>query len=388
MTLMTNTKSSTKMTSAWTSSPQEVDPLSWFAGPGLPTVFAGAAVAQGLAITIVYWASWSSVPLQFVAMAFYVLAGLLTSRFTLPNQPQLGTRRVAIVLLVASIGLVASSIGTANGTVPLQQWWPGIALGATLASLAPYSSARRMITYSIAVLVVVIVDGTLLFSNIPSFFPPAGTVVIAGGPVAVAAFASIVFCHTVVARTRAFLETSARDEDSYVSSGPLDDSEAQERMARASARVGPFIERIADVGVITSADRALAAQIARTLRSELVSVADRSWLDALAEQMTMVVSDPARLADAMNESQRVALRALLVAAHGSSVVDQGTILLELRAQDDGSTAVALSLDLDLPEGRRLRLLAPYYLTLKTTVDDLSWADGPSTQLNFRIPPNS
>jgi hypothetical protein len=139
--------------------------------------------------------------------------------------------------------------------------------------------------------------------------------------------------------------------------------------------------------VITPTDRALAAQIARTLRTELVTVTDRSWLDTLAQQTGLVVSDPGRLADGMNESQRTALRGLLVAAHDSSVVDQQTVLIELRARPDGSTAVALSIDLDLPEGRRLRRLAPYYLTLMTTVDDLSWNDGRITELNFKIPPS-
>jgi len=47
--------------------------------------------------------------------------------------------------------------------------------------------------------------------------------------------------------------------------------------------------------------------------------------------------------------------------------------------------VALSLDVDLPEGRRILMLAPYYLTLKTTVDNLSWADGRSLLFKFQIP---
>ncbi len=88
----------------------------------------------------------------------------------------------------------------------------------------------------------------------------------------------------------------------------------------------------------------------------------------------------------MNESQRAALRGLLVAAMDSTGVDRRSLLIELRAQPDGSTAVALSIDMDLPEGRRLVLLAPYYLTLKTTVDDLSWDDGRRLLMQFKIPP--
>jgi hypothetical protein len=376
------------MRNAWRKSPQEVDPLSWFAGPRLPMMFAIAAVIQGVAITILFWDHWSNVALQFVAMAFFLLAGWRTSAHAQPNRQRLGAREAAVALVIGTLGLVISSIGTVNSTVPLQQWWPGIALGATLASLAPYSSARQMIRYSIPTVVAVGIDGGLVFSTIKNYWPTLGIIVISTGPVVVASVASIVFCYVVVERTLAFLETSAGDEEAYSAAEPMDDDEALDRIARVSARVAPFIEGVARSGAITPTDRALAAQIARTLRSELVTVTDRSWLDTLAQNTGMVVSDPRRLADGMNVSQRAALRGLLVAAHDSSVIDQQTVLIELRAQPDGSTAVALSIDLDLPEGRRLRRLAPYYLTLMTTVDDLSWDDGRITQLNFKIPPSA
>jgi hypothetical protein len=37
------------------------------------------------------------------------------------------------------------------------------------------------------------------------------------------------------------------------------------------------------------------------------------------------------------------------------------------------------MDVDLPEGRRIMHLAPYYLTLRTAVDDLTWD---ATSLSF------
>jgi hypothetical protein len=376
------------MPSAWTRSPQEVDPLSWFAGPRLPVVFAVAAAIQAVLVTIAFWSAWSHVDLQFLAMAFFLLAGWQISVFTRPHRAKLGTMQASLGLAIACVGLVVSSLGTAEGRMPVQQWWPGIALGATLASLAPYSSARRMLAYSVPTVLFVAVDGWFVFSRINDFWPPLGVVTIAAGPTVVAAVSAVVFCYTVVSRTTAYLDTSAADEEVYSAVVAFDETEARRRIARVSARVAPFIQGVAREGVITPADRALAAQIARTLRSELVGVAERSWLDSLAEQTGMVVSDPGRLADGMNEPQRAALRGLLIAAHDSSVVDQQTVLLELRAQPDGSTAMALSIDVDLPEGRRLRLLAPYYLTLKSTVDDLSWDDGRNTQLNFKIPPKA
>jgi hypothetical protein len=375
------------MTSPWRRSPQEVDPLSWFAGPGLPVVLSIAAVLQGVIITILYWHMWSIVVLQFAAMPFFLVSGWLTSRWVQPNRPQFDWRRAGVVLLISTLGVVLSAIGTVGGHMPVQQWWPGIALGATLASLAPYSSARKLIGYAVVAAIPLAFLGWVVFSPVTHIWTPLGVIAISSGPVVVAGVASIVFSYTVVARTSAFLDTSAADEEVYSAVETRTEEEETGGTARVSARVAPFIEGVATAGVITPTDRALAAQIARSLRAELVTASNRSWLDVVAAETGMVVSDPGRLADRMNESQRAALRGLLVAAIENSVVDRYTLLIELRAQPDGSTAVALSIDLDLPEGRRFVLIAPYYLTLKTTVDDLSWDNGRSLMLKFRIPPS-
>jgi len=375
------------MTSPWRRSPQEVDPLSWFAGPGLPVVLSIAAVLQGIVIAILYWNMWSNVALQFAAMPFFLVAGWLTAVWVQPNRPQFDPTKAYLVLSVAALGLVVSAIGTIGSDMPVQQWWPGIALGATLASLAPYSSARQLIFYAIPVVVAVAIVGWLVFAPITHIWTPLGVVTISSGPVVVASVASVVFSYTVVSRSTAFLDTSAADEEVYSAVETRTEVEETGSIARMSARLAPFIESVAAAGVITPTDRALAAQIARSLRAELVTASNRSWLDVVASETGMVVSDPGRLADRMNESQRAALRGLLVAAVEDSVVDQYTLLIELRAQPDGSTAVALSIDVDLPEGRRFVLIAPYYLTLKTTVDDLSWDNGRSLMLKFRIPPS-
>jgi hypothetical protein len=270
--------------------------------------------------------------------------------------------------------------------VPVAQWWPGIALGATFVSISPYCTPRKQLICSLPLIAFTGIVGWIVFSSQTDFWPPAAIIIIAVGPVTIGAAGGVVFSYTVVARTLALLDTSAGVEEFYATSEPLDPDAQRDSIARVSARVAPFLERVASAGTITPENRALAAQIARRLRTELVTATSRSWLDVVAHESGMIVSDPGRLADSMNESQRTALRALLVAAMESTMVDQRTLLIELRAQPDGSTAVALSIDIDLPEGRRLVLLAPYYLTLKTTVEDLSWDDGRSLLMRFKIPP--
>ena len=67
-----------------------------------------------------------------------------------------------------------------------------------------------------------------------------------------------------------------------------------------------------------------------------------------------------------------ALRSLLRAVLDTPGADSSSLLIELRGRSDGATAVGVSMDVDLPEGRRIMHLAPYYLTLRTEVDDLTW----------------
>ena len=374
------------MSGIWTRSPQDVDPLSWFTGPRMPIAFSIAAVLQGVAITVIYWDSWSSALLQLLAMPFFLGAGWLTTTSAQPNRPRFRLRDATGILALACSGVVVSAAGTYGGTVPVAQWWPGIALAATLVSIAPYCTPRKLLICSFPLIAFTGIVGWIVFSSQTDFWPPAAIVIIAIGPVTIGAAGGVVFSYTVVSRTLALLDTSAGVEEFYAASDTADADQQRDSIARVSARVAPFLERVAAAGKITAENRALAAQIARRLRTELVTATSRSWLDVVAHETGMIVSDPARLADSMNESQRTALRALVVAAMGSPMVDQRTVLIELRAQPDGSTAVALSIDVDLPEGRRLVLLAPYYLTLKTTVDDLSWDDGRSLLMRFRIPP--
>jgi hypothetical protein len=376
----------TTMLNPWTHSPQSVDPLSWFAGPRVPMVLSIVAVAQGLVITILYWNEWSNVLLQLLAMPFFLSAGWIISRNTMPHRQRFGHYYAAIVLLIAFAGVLISSAGTVNSTMPIQQWWPGIAIGVTLASLAPFSSARSILIYSVPVLAGVAAAGVVVFVSLSRFWPPLGIFVISTGPVLVSTLASSVFCYSVLAQTNLLQRQAEAVPDAFTAPDDLSEAERTGGIARLSSRVAPFLEQIVDAGVITQADRTLAAQIARGLRTDLVTASSRSWLDTVALKNGVAVSDPARLADTMNEAQRTALRALIVTATENAVVDRRSVLVELRAQPDGSTAVAISIDVDLEEGRRMMLLAPYYLTLQTTVDDLSWADGESLLLRFKIPP--
>ena len=369
------------MRDAWRSSPQQADPLSWFSGLQLPLLMSAVSTLDGVILTAVFWDHWSAAGLQLLALPFFLAAGILTALATRPNKRPLGPSVAFAILGVAGVGFVLSAAGGAAEAAHPGLWWASISLAITLGGFAPFSSAKQLLAYAMPAVVLAGVVGAIRYFGRPD--QVAGILVVTA-PVAVTAVAAIVFTLSTVGRTlrvRGLLATGASDQYSATET----ERPGNATIARVSAQVTPFLRRITEAGVITETDRTLAAQLARQLRADLVTESNRSWLETVAQESGLIVSDPTGLADRMNESQRAALRGMLLAVMDNPVVDRDSLLIELRAQRDGSTAVAFSLDVDLPEGRRLMLLSPYYLTLKSPVDNLSWADGRSMLFQFQIP---
>jgi hypothetical protein len=373
------------MRESWSVSPQRADPLSWFTGPHLPLLLGVGAVAQGAVSAFSLWNQWGNPWLQIAALPLFLLAGFVTSVWTRANRPDLGNRRAFLALGIALVGFLVSAAGTAGGTVQAEHRWGAIGVAMILGSFAPFASARQMLGYAAPALLVVGAFGSAATADGGDRWHIGARVVIAVAPVLIATIASVVFAVSLVDRILLLSRDIADSGDPLVESAWGEIGVQSESLSRVQAQVAPFIRSIARNGVITDADRTLAAQLARELRADLVRAANSSWLDTVARETGLVVNDATGLADRMDEAQRAALQGLLRAVMDTPVVDRESLMIDLRAQPDGSTAVAVSLDVDLPEGRRILMLAPYYLTLKTTVDNLSWAGGRSMLFKFQIP---
>ena len=389
------------MVDDWRRSPQEIDPLSWFTGQMLPIVFGIASLVQGVPAIIVSWDRWSSAGLQVLAVVVFASASVVAAVAVRSPRGRLGHGHVALMLVLGSVGIAASAGGLVGGSVRPENWWAPLSFAIILGTLSPYCSLRDLLVYAVPSVIVVGSAAVIVYRNTDTYWPLGTVVIICLAAVITATAGGGVFSYTIVSRTRRLIaeyeqrERSADGQRGSAASthpiathGPSQQTAVAQStvIAQVSARVVPFLRGLAESGVITDADRTLAGELARSLRTDLVRVTDSSWLDTLAQSSGFIVNDPQRLADRMNEAQRSTLRALVLAELDSPDVDSGSLLIELRAQADGSIAVALSLDVDLPEGRRLMFLAPYYLTLGTTVDDLSWDPEAGVRLRFQIPP--
>ncbi|MGN6325138.1 hypothetical protein [Pseudolysinimonas sp.] len=364
-------------------SAQQVDPLSWVTGPFVPLVFALLILLHGLTVAVVTLPDVRHPFAQFGAVALCAGACLVIHAATRPMRPPLGWGAAIVVLLLGGAGLVLSAIGYIGARFTIEQWWAPIAFALVIASLSPYLPLRRILGLGFAAIAVSTPFAYLAVAPQVPFWGPISIVTIVVGVPVLGVLAAAVFSTTVVRRMLPMLEHRSQVLVS-LDAARSEDAEAEERrrLAELTARAVPFLEEVARAGRVTSRDRVLAGQIARQLRDDLVARSTLSWLDTLAATDRVVVVDPERRADRMRVSQRTALRALLTAVLETPGADTGSVLVELRGQPDGSTAVALSLDIDLPEGRRIMHLSPYYLTLRTAVSDLRWDDG---KLRFELP---
>ena len=390
----------------WRVTPQQIDPLSWFTRPLVPVAFAVLALVVGLGTFSATWRLGRNPWLDLAAIALVVGACLVVQVRTRPLQPAFAVPNALLPLVLALLGLVASTVSNVGGTALVQHWWAPIGVGLVVATLGPYSSVLQVLVYGSVLTVATAVCSWVGFVRADSVWPPLSVAVIAASVVAVGTVATAVFCFAVVSATQRLLagagaapppsaaanedalNDNAANGDAVRDEAALNDEAARrvERrtLARLGNRVAPFLEQVADAGEVTAADRALAGQLARRLRSDLVSQANRTWLDSVALFGRIVVVDPDGLADRMNSAQRTALRALLIGILDDPAATVGSLFVELRGDNDGSTAVALSLDFSLPEGRRSSMLAPYYVTLQATVESLSW-DPSRDLLRFQLP---
>ena len=377
------------MNSAWRFSPREVDLLSWFTGPLVPIVFGGIATTFGLAVTLTMLHDTQRLVLGSFAVVVMVGA-FISSIFLAPRRRANLTASITIVPVamgwIAMLLSVASEWGT---TLPFELRWSPIAFSLLLASLAPYLSAVRILIVGI-LSTVIYMSVTALSLNVephPGYWPFTVHLIVGSGMILMATVASTVFCYQVVARTMGWAHSVSGEA---LSSGVLGEAARRrilrQELANMSDRALPLLERVTESGVVTDADREEARVLAERLRAELVERSNLSWLESLTRQMNLTVIDLDRLAERMNLGQRSALMGLLTAATKELFEPTTRVVIELRGEPDGATAVAISADRAFAEGRKLTLLAPHYVSLVAAVDDVEWTTGQELHVSFRVPP--
>lgn len=367
-------------------SPQQVDPLSWFTRPFLPVTFAIAIALCGVGFVLGTLEENSSPILQLLGVLCFVLACLSIHRKPGPRLAPFRPWHASVPLVLSWLGVVVSGAGATLGNGEVSRWWAPIGVAVVLAALAPFCSAAMLVRFGLLGTAVCSTVAVIAFGVAPDGDWPLATTLMIGALAPLqATVATAYFSAFVVDRVRRW--SNLPIQGSLGSNPALDFSRwnAQRgELKLLSDRVIPFIEQVADDGFVSLRDRTVAAELAREIRDALLQSVDQSWLDKIAADHHLRVIDPDNLAGRLGLTQRGAVRSLLMAVLDSPALEQDTLAIELRAGADRSVAVGLTMRLDLPEGKRLMMLAPYYLTLQATVDDLVWDDR-DQNLRFRVP---
>lgn len=371
------------MATAWSRSPWDADPLSWFTTPNLPLAAAGLTLVHGI-LTLGPAGQAGSRPLvQAAGLALAVIAQLWVHVVTRPRRGPFTVVRGLVGATVASAALVVSAIGYRGEAFSLELWWAPLALALLLLAMAPYVSAVGMAALGSVLLVVGTATILLLVVPDDATWPPFSTVVITLFPIIAGTVGGVVMIRVI---TVALSRWSERPLE-VTTARPADDDLVAAVDRATSDRISPavaFIRAVLDRGVITEGDALRAAALAEHVRAELTGEVDRTWIERVADGRAVTVDDPDRLAECLDLAQRTAMRALLDALLGHSDPQLGSARIELRRTPDGAIAVALRIRSTLPEGRRETFLAPYYVSLQSTVENLRWRNGPVTAVEFEV----
>lgn len=362
---------------------RDVDPMSWFIGPYVPLVFATFIAVYGGVMVGLTWTTSDRPGFQLAGVAFCVAACLLAQLLTSLRRRFDALLGVAVTVC-ASAGFLFSALGYAQSLFTLDQWWAPVCFGLALCALTPYIAAWRLLLHGVIALIIVTPVAFVLVDSEQSVWGPVSAMVIIASPVAVATAAATAFSVSVVRAALPIVDNRSRHILSRAPELHPDDEEAERAaLARYTSRAVPFLRGVAERGIVRPEDRAVAGELARYLRDDLVSRSGLAWLGLPADERRVVMADPDREADRLRAPQRAAIRDLVRAVLDDPATDASSVFIELRKDAAGSTAVAITLDAELPEGRRVRHLAPYYFNLRGEMSDVRLR---RSGLSFRVPP--
>lgn len=368
--------------------PYEIDPLTWLSGNRWPLVFALLIILTSSASIFSATGSALEILSQVGALLLMTASCIMLFWFTRPTRGRFTLPRALVPVALACAAMVISAVNpgspsSVGALTPIEFWWASLGFSLLIGALAPFLSAAKSLVVGAIGLVVTGACSALSFTE--NAWPVVSTIAIGSAPIVLATAGAVAFEVQVVKRVRRW---SLAATPAVVTGSLLTErariAAAHGELAAVSSRVTPLLRDIADRAEVTPEDRDRAARLANEIRGELVERSNRSWLDHVAEGNPITVVDPDHRAETMDEHQRSMVHALVLAVIDSPEVEYPQLLIELRRETDDSTAVAITIDAGLAEGRRIMLLAPHYLSLRTAVDDLRWNGGDTIRMRFRV----
>lgn len=367
----------------WRSSAVDVDTLSWLTS-SLVTAWVPVVVALYGLVSITAGGQTGFSPLiQVAALALMVGAGVLVHVGSRPYRGPLGSTVSILVLVLVAIAVLVSAAGLRGSQTVPELWWASLGAALITMSISPFVSGRVFLPGAVGVSVCTVI-GALWATGGPGVELTISTALIASSPVLFAIIGGSVLPRVMISDVERWrgLFGGVRLEDAR--SEPVLAILERVTAGAWSQRMQPFLESMATAGEVTERDRRRAGALADELRGALVDRDSESWLTSVASERPVYVDDPQRLADTITVDQRSAITALITGLFSDPEAGVFGARVRLAAAGDDAVAVAVTVSLDLPEGRRTTVLAPYYLSVKSVVRRIEWRNGESLEVSFDV----
>jgi hypothetical protein len=374
---------------------QQLDPVGSYASRPITLVLAVAITGLASGATAMSWTAVSIPVAAVLAVVTTAVAELGVVFWSSPLRAPFRRSGFVAVTVLAGSSLVLSAVGTWSGATNVVGQWAPITVGLILAQLSSYRPARELTTATVLGGLLAAFVAVIHPESAGVEVPPLVSLLGAAVPVVSLGAGAIAYSSTVVRFLGRWYSRSTADERSV--SAAMKDGVARsvyhERLGLLNDSVVPFFSGLLSRGSITGHDRETARELASAIRSVMVADVDRSWLDALVDQIATergdgatpgseVVQDCDRLASGMSTEQRIVVRALMTALFDHPGFDpDGFAVLIL--PEGGSAVVTLTAKLDLDESIPRSGLAAYFAVLGIAFADLSLSfQRPTLTLRF------
>ncbi|ROS52895.1 hypothetical protein [Frigoribacterium sp. PhB24] len=355
--------------------PQQVDPLGALAARPITLAAALASALVAGAYTLLRASDVSSPWAAAAALVALAVGGVVLVVSAAPLRAPFGPGALWGVAAAGAAAGVLSALATAGSNPFVRDDWAGIAAGVLLLGVAPYRSAREILT---AGGVVAVVLAVVVLVEAPGFVTPvpvASYVVVALTPLLALTAASATFSAVFVGHVEGWVSRAtgfrrASTDDLRVT---LARSVQQDRVTVLNREVVPFFARLVESGRIDERDADEARRVADSLRASLVAEADATWLarrlGALGRRVPAEVVDPDRLADRLGPAYRTALWALFATVDDGEAVDARSLRVVLEAEE-ARVDIAIELAFGSSATAARRSLAPCLTVLRLVSGDL------------------
>ncbi|KQO95424.1 hypothetical protein [Leifsonia sp. Leaf264] len=388
---------------SWRQSPQVVDPLGTLSAH--PLVWIGSLIAVGYALFQTA-RQWDAVELPVVAIAAVVVLAAACGFLLLAAHPTSSPFGLQAEITVVTLAILAAALETASrfgSNLLLQDDFGQVGVAILLALMAPYRPAISLVLAAVASSFVLALFPVAQAPFLAVRAPIAEYIVVLVVPPLGLGLAAAAFSNGFVRAVREWqrlVSRAALEIEEEARTG-LARSVQQHQVSVLSRDVLPFLTRGINARTVEVEDVETARALAEALRGTLVAEIGRTWLDDVADGVTLPggesprVDDPEMLALRMSGEQRVACAALVAAVCDNAELAARTVSVVLRAGDGQRTAratgrpaaasvsVQVSVTTDaaprpLNARRAERLLVQYLAVVRVLFEGVGVRVGPGT----------